>query len=148
VVGGVRVSRCGGTTLAQRLPISECKFPVVPPAPEDALLVRHQVAAAEARRSPATQSQRAGCYRPPLIVRPSRPVRRVTVAADAVAFSRGAGGGRGWHFLAFHYPEKARLAPSWTAGVARDWKDERDDFDGGTWVYNRRRSGAQAGTPE
>jgi hypothetical protein len=26
------------------------------------------------------------------------------------------------HFLVFHYPEEARLAPSWAAGVARDGK--------------------------
>ena len=26
------------------------------------------------------------------------------------------------HFLVFHYPEEARLAPSWATGVARDGK--------------------------
>jgi len=38
------------------------------------------------------------------------------------------------HFLVFHYPEEAELAPCWAAEPARERQDEENGFNGGRWI--------------
>jgi len=41
------------------------------------------------------------------------------------------------HFLVFHYPEEARLAPSWAAGVAGEGLGmKKSGSNEGGWMYN------------